>query len=137
MENVKSIHIRTSFCVRNAIDISIGIAYCGYRMELITCSGKNKMPMPPSEYICFDCRKKHQDELPMLKAKTTLVMMPLHISMQWINELHKHLVEHPDDEDIVNDYYCEGRVHNIRYLLYPGISVILQNKKKRLCNGYL
>lgn len=133
VENAKSNKIRASFGVQNAIDISIGNAYCRNQLELITCSGNCTIPMRPSDYICFGCRKNLQYELPMLKAKTTLVMMPLHIAMQWISELRKHLGKHPHDKNIVNKYYCEGQVHNIRYLLYPGISVILRHMNSKLC----
>lgn len=108
----------------------------GTKSEVITRSGNNKIPMPPSEYICFDCRKNLQYELPLLKAKTTLVMMPLHIAMQWISELRKHLGEYPRDKNVVNKYYCEGQVHNIRYLLYPGISVILRQMNSKSCTAF-
>lgn len=91
------------------------------------------MPMPLSEYICFNCRKKFYDELPLVKAKTTLVMIPLHIAMQWITELHKHLVKDPNDINIKTKAYCEGRIHNLRYLLYPGISVILSKRGQEKC----
>lgn len=86
------------------------------------------MPMPPSEYICLDCRKSLQNKLPLIHAKTTLIMMPIHISKQWINELQKHIQLSNGEYSSITHSDYEGEVHGIRYLLYPGINTILSRK---------
>ena len=129
--------MRKSFCVPSAIAISTTDAFCKNEINPINHSGQNEMPMPPSEYVCFSCRKNNQTELTLVKAKTTLVMTPLHITIQWINELHKHLCHDPHEQKVINKYYCKGQTNKIRYLMYPGISTILRNKKTKKSNHFL
>lgn len=51
------------------------------------CVAQHKSPTPDERYICPNCWSNE----PLLKAKTTLIVSPKSIKLQWIDEVTKHV----------------------------------------------
>ena len=92
---------------------------------IILYSGSYNGSIDWTHYTCHHCLKETQPKC--YSSKSTLVCVPGHIAVQWIDEIKKH-VQTTDNDKVYNDkdIYI-GKKNGIKYCLYPGIRTIMKS----------
>lgn len=79
-------HLRC-LCAKKSLTDTVRCTRC-YRLQHRTCvSQRDKLTTPDAQYICPTCWQKEEP----LKAKTTFIVSPPSIKLQWRDEVIKHI----------------------------------------------